>query len=123
MNKPKRNVFAERLLSLVFVCKGIWHLLRSEHSIIIQTIIGVAVTLAGFWFQISPVEWMIQTLAIGLVLGVEAMNTAVEKMADFIHPEYHKKIGIIKDISAAAVGFVAISAVVVSLIIYLPKIL
>lgn len=123
MDRPKRNVFAERLFGIVFVFKGVWYLLRTEHSVIVQAVVAVMVTIAGFVFQISTTEWMLQTLAIGMVLGVEAINTAIEKIADFIHPEYHKKIGIIKDMAAAAVGFVALAAVVIGLIIYLPKFL
>lgn len=88
----------------------------------VQAAVAIAVTIAGFVFRITPLEWMLQTLAIGLVLGVEAINTAIEKIADFIHPEYHKKIGIIKDMSAAAVGFVAVAAVIIGCMIYLPRI-
>jgi diacylglycerol kinase (ATP) len=51
------------------------------------------------------------------------LNTAVEEIADFIHPEFHKKIGLIKDIAAGAVFIAATSAIIVGLIIYLPKII
>ena len=66
---------------------------------------------------------MIQWLVIGLVLVAEALNTAIEKVADFIHPEYHKKIGFIKDIAAGAPSFAAIIALIIAGIIYLPKIM
>ena len=66
-------------------------------------------------------EWLFQTLAIGLVLSIEGLNTAVEKVADFIHPEYHTKIGFIKDIAAGAVFFAAMTAIAIGLMIYLPK--
>jgi len=78
---------------------------------------------AGFYFEISMTEWMLQTLAIGLVLGIEGLNTAVEKIADFIHPEFHEKIGFIKDIAAGAVFFAAMTAIAIGLMIYLPKVL
>ena len=59
-------------------------------------------SIAGFYFGISKAEWIFQTFAIGLVLSVEGLNTAVEKIADFIHPDYHEKIGFIKaDIEGA----------------------
>ena len=64
---------------------------------------------------------MFQTLAIGLVLGIEGVNTAVEKVADFIHPEFHEKIGFIKDIAAGAVFFAAMTAIAVGCLIYIPK--
>jgi diacylglycerol kinase (ATP) len=64
---------------------------------------------------------MMQILTFGLVLGIESMNTAVEKMADFIHPEFHDRIGFIKDIAAGAVFFAALTAIVIGAIIYVPK--
>jgi diacylglycerol kinase (ATP) len=58
-----------------------------------------------------------------LVLGVEGINTAIEKMSDFVHPEFNEKIGFIKDVSAGAVMFVSIGATIIGLLIYLPKII
>ena len=60
-------------------------------------------------------------MAIGMVLGTEAVNTAIEKTADFIHPDHHPKIGIIKDIAAGADLLSAITAFIIGLIIYLAK--
>jgi diacylglycerol kinase (ATP) len=56
----------------------------------------------------------------GLVLSIEGLNTAVEKIADFIHPDYHERIGFIKDIAAGAVFFAALTAIAVGCIIYFP---
>ena len=69
----------------------------------------------------STVEWILQFLAIGLVLVAESANTAIEKLADFIHKDYHKDIGFIKDVAAGAPAFAAIIAVIIAVIIYLPK--
>ena len=77
---------------------------------------------AGLYFHISREEWMLQILAFGLVLAIEGLNTAVEKIADFIHPEFHNRIGFIKDIAAGAVLFAAFSAMAVGALIYVPKI-
>jgi diacylglycerol kinase (ATP) len=55
-------------------------------------------------------------------MSVEGLNTAIEKVADFIHPNYDERIGFIKDIAAGAVLFAAITAVIIGLIIYIPKI-
>ena len=71
--------------------------------------------------HLSVTEWLFQTLAIGLILVAESLNTAIEKIADFVHPEYHKQIGHIKDISAGAAFFAAIFAIIIGLIIYIPK--
>lgn len=105
-----------------YALKGAWLLLKTEASIQVQTGIGILITIAGFYFGISPFEWMLQIFAIGLILSIEGLNTAVEKIADFIHPEYHKQIGFIKDIAAGAVFFAAFTAVTIGCIIYLPLI-
>jgi diacylglycerol kinase (ATP) len=109
-----------RLKSMKFAAKGAFKLITTEHSVMVQSSIGVLITLAGFYFGINKTEWLVQTLAIGLVLGIEGLNTAVEKIADFIHPEYHERIGFIKDIAAGAVFFAAITAIVIAAIIYIP---
>lgn len=72
----------------------------------------------GFYFGISATHWCLQTLIIGGILGLEALNSAIEKAMDFIHPTYHQKVGIIKDMAAAAVGFFALASLVVLIIIY-----
>lgn len=111
-----------RFKSIGFAFKGAIKLISTEHSIMVQTSAAVLLVIAGFYFDISHEEWLIQTLAIGLVLGIEGINTAVEKVADFIHPEFHERIGFIKDISAGAVFFAAMAAIAIFSIIYIPKI-
>ena len=112
-----------RLKSVVYAIKGAIKLIGTEHSIQTHVFIAIIVTIAGFYFEISKTEWLFQTLAIGLVLSIEGLNTAVEKTADFIHPDYHERIGFIKDIAAGAVLFAAFTAIIIAGIIYLPIIL
>ena len=109
-----------RLKSLKYAVLGAYKLANTEHSVISQISIGVLSTIAGFYFGITKTEWLFQTLAIGLVLSIEGLNTAVEKIADFIHPDYHERIGFIKDIAAGAVFFAAMTALVIATIIYIP---
>ena len=117
----ERNFFLNRIKSVKYAAKGFWILITSEKSIIAQVIIAIIMTIIGFIMDISATEWLFQILAISTVLVAEPLNTAIEKMADFIHPEYHTKIGFIKDISAGAAFFAAIFAVIIGLIIYIPK--
>jgi diacylglycerol kinase (ATP) len=111
-----------RFKSVGFAFRGALKLISTEHSIMVQTSAAVLLIIAGFYFDISHEEWLIQTLAIGLVLGIEGLNTAVEKVADFIHPEFHERIGFIKDISAGAVFFAAMAAITIFCMIYIPRI-
>ena len=105
-----------------FALRGAYLLITTESSIKIQVFIAIVVTIAGFYFGISKMEWMVQILAISVVVGVEGLNTAIEKLCDYQQPNFDEKIGFIKDISAGAVMLVSIAAIVVGLIIYLPKI-
>lgn len=120
---PKKESFlVNRIKSVGFALRGALLLIRTEASIKIQIFITIVMTALGFYFKISNTEWILQIFAIALVLGIEGMNTAVEKIADFIHPEFHEKIGFIKDIAAGAVMMVSIAAAIIGLMIYLPKI-
>jgi diacylglycerol kinase (ATP) len=122
MEFQKDNRFISgRLKSFIFAYKGALKLITTEHSIMTQFFIAIMITIAGFYFNITTTEWLFQVFAIGLVISIEGLNTAVEKVADFIHPEYHSRIGFIKDIAAGAVFFAALTSITIGLIIYLPK--
>ena len=110
-----------RLKSLKFASSGAIKLITTEHSVMVQFSLAIALQFAGFYFKIDRTEWLFQTLAIGLVLSIEGLNTAIEKVADFIHPDYNNQIGFIKDIAAGAVFFAALTAIAIGFIIYLPK--
>jgi diacylglycerol kinase (ATP) len=123
MKNPNDGFLKGRLRSMKYALKGMWLLITTEDSIKAQFFIGIISLFIGFYFDISATEWMLQLIVIALVLVAEACNTAIEKMADFVHPEFHKKIGFIKDIAAGAPSFAAIFALIVVGIIYVPKIL
>lgn len=122
MKNPKDSFFKGRLRSFKFALKGMWLLMNTEDSIKAQLFVAIIITAFGFYFNISNIEWMFQFFAIGLVLVAEALNTAVEKIADFIHPEYHEKIGFIKDIAAGASSFAAFTSLIIDGFIYISKI-
>jgi len=121
MKNPNDNFFKGRIRSLTFALRGAWLLITTEHSIMVQVGIAIIMTVVGFIMELSSMEWMFQLLAIGLVLVAESLNTGLEKLSDFVHPDYNDRIGFIKDISAGAATFAAIIAVIIGLIIYLPK--
>ncbi|WP_179346515.1 diacylglycerol kinase [Winogradskyella ursingii] len=121
--QKKEPFIINRLKSVGYACKGMLILIKTEASIQIQLFIAILITIAGFYYEISTTEWMFQITMIGLVMSIEGLNTAVEHIANFIHPEFHTKIGLIKDVAAGAVFIASIIAVVVAGIIYIPKIL
>lgn len=110
-----------RIKAFKYAFQGAW-LLFKEPSIKVQVFCALVVTVAGFYFNITNTEWILQIIAIGLVLAIEGLNTAVEKIADFVHPDFHNLIGEIKDVAAGAVTFSACAAAIVGIIIYTPYI-
>lgn len=117
------NTFlGKRILGFKYAIKGAWMLLKNEASIQVQVTIALVMTFAGFYYEISSTEWIFQILAIGMVLSIEGLNTAAEEIANFVHPNFHNKIGYIKDVAAGAVFFAAVAAIIVGCIIYIPKV-
>ena len=121
--QKKETFLINRLKSVGYAFKGMLVLIKTEASIKIQIFIAIVVTIAGFYLNISHTEWIVQIAMIGLVMSIEGVNTAIEYIADFIHPDYHPKIGLIKDIAAGAVFIASVVAVIIAMIIYFPKVL
>ncbi len=118
----KESFITNRIKSINYAFRGAVILIKTEASIKIQVVIAIIMIIAGFYFQISTTEWLIQIFAISLVISIEGVNTTIEAIADFIHPEHHTKIGFIKDIAAGAVFIASIGTVIAGIIIYFPKI-
>ena len=112
----------ERFNSFKYAFKGIFDLFRSQPNAKIHLLAAVVVIAAGFYFSLSKTEWGIVLLTIFLVLAAEAFNTAIEYLTDLVSPEYHVLGGKTKDVAAAGVLLVAMGAVMVAVVIFLPKI-
>lgn len=125
MEQDKRELgfWKGRIRSFRFAGKGIKALFRHEHNAQFHLGAVVVVTIAGFFFGISSGEWCAVCLCFGLVTATECMNTALERLCDFVNPDFDKHIGDIKDLAAGAVLLATISAIVVGIIIFLPKFL
>lgn len=125
MEKPKLsdNFFLNRWQSMGYAFKGFFYLIRNEKAIQVHFSMSLIFIVLGFVFQLSFYEWLFQILALGLILSIEGLNTAVEEICDFIHPDFHKKIGKIKDISAGAVTFAVLTGYISLILIYSSKII
>jgi len=94
---------------------------RTEWNVRIHLAALVAVVVSGFLLRISAGEWSAVLLSAGLVLAAELFNTALEYLADAVHPDEHPLVGRAKDAGAAAVLIAALAAAVVGGIVFLPK--
>jgi diacylglycerol kinase (ATP) len=112
-----------RLRSFRHAFKGWWWMIREEHNSWIHLAIVLVLIPVCFIVRLNLIEWVIIILCIGMVLGMELMNSAIERIADKISPEHDPEIGKIKDLAAGAVLVCAIAAAIVGLIIIIPKFL
>lgn len=102
---------------------GMAYFFTNDRNGKIHLTITVTVIAASVALQVSAIEWMIVLLCIALVISLEMLNSALEKLCDLVEPNYHSTIKVIKDVSAAAVVLSAIISVVIGIIIFLPKII
>lgn len=109
--------------SFRFAINGIIHTFQKERNFRIHCAVTIAVLALSAWLAISPLEWCLILLCIGLVLAMELMNTAVEAIVDLASPEKTDLARIAKDAAAAAVFCVSIISVVIGLIILLPPLM
>jgi diacylglycerol kinase (ATP) len=119
----KKNFsLSERLNSFRYAINGLRILFKEEHNARIHLLAAILAIFFGFYFGISAMEWIALIIVIGLVFILEAVNTALENLADVVSPGKNEKIGVVKDLGAGAVLVSALLAVVVGLIIFLPKV-
>jgi len=111
----------KRIQSFGYAIRGIREVFGSEANMKIHIVITVLVIISGILFSISLTEWIFCLLCIGLVVGAEMINTAIENVVDLASPELHPLAGKAKDIAAGAVLICAVISVIVGLIIFLPK--
>lgn len=111
------------LKGIVHALRGFTLLIAGQRNARIELAIALIVVAFSFWLQISKYEWLAVLACIALVLSLEALNTAIETLADKIHPEHDQQIGRCKDIAAAAVLIASIVASIIGIIIFAPLIM
>ena len=115
--------WSERLESFRHAGRGLAHVVRTQHNAWIHLTLTLAAVALGVGLAISPLEWCAIVAVIGLVWVAEALNTALEALADAAVPERNPKVGVAKDAAAGAVLLAAVVAAVVGLIVFAPRLL
>ncbi|RIW37580.1 diacylglycerol kinase family protein [Bacillus salacetis] len=108
--------------SFQYAMNGIKLVLSNELNFKVHLAASIAVVAAGFIFSISKAEWLIIILLIAGMFALEMVNTAIERTVDLVTEEYHPLAGQAKDMAAGAVLCFAAGAVIIGLIMFLPKI-
>jgi len=109
--------------SFSYAGSGLIKVFKEEYNLKLQLSAAFISVLFGFFFRISPWEWAVIILAIGLVLVMETINSAVERITDVLKPRINDFVMEIKDIMAAAVMLSAIVSVIVGLIVFSPHVI
>ena len=124
MEKKTENFsIKKRLKSFRFAFNGIIILLQEEHNSRIHLLAMTVALILGFALKINSTEWIGIILSIALVIAFELINSAVENLADFCTKEQNILIKKTKDMDTAAVLVASIAALVIGIIIFLPKLI
>lgn len=122
MNPTKNNEFSVngRLSSFRHAFRGVGVMLSTQINARIHAAATAAVAAAGFYLDFSRADWCWVALAVAAVWTAEALNTAVELLADAVSPDYHPLVGQAKDVAAGAVLIAAAGAAVIGILVIGP---
>lgn len=101
---------------------GVKFVLQSERNFRIHLLVFVCVVLLAVYFEITKNEWLILLITSFVVFSIEAINTSIEQLCDFVSKEHHPQIGIVKDVAAGAVVITAIGACIIGVVVFAPYI-
>lgn len=118
---PHKSNVKRLLHSFRFALHGILATANSEVNFRIHLLASVFVVALGAYLQLSRMEWIIILLLIGGILALELMNTAIERVVDLVTDQYKPLAKMAKDAGAGAVFVYSIVAVIIGMIIFLPK--
>lgn len=125
MESKKEHNFSikERVHSFVYAFNGLKILFREEHNARIHLAITIMAILAGIFFRLSAMEWIIICLLIGFVFAMELLNSALENLCDYVSPEYSEMVKKVKDLAAAGVLIAAITSIIAGSILFITKLI
>ena len=109
--------------SFSYAFKGLKYVLSSERNARLHLLLAVLALVASIALRIGLEEWLFVVISISLVFFAEIVNTAIEKTLDLISQENNQMVKLIKDMMAAGVLVTAIGAVVVAVIIFVPRLI
>lgn len=107
-----------RWRSFLYAVNGIKLFFSAGTNMYINFTAVVVVSAAGFYFDITDTEWMLVILCFALNIAAEGFNTALEQLADLLHPEQHPAVGRLKDLAAGSVLVFTIASFIIAAIIF-----
>lgn len=114
----RRSYLRSRLRSFRFAASGLWRLLREEPNARLHLVAALLAVILGIFVRLTRLEWAVIALAIFGVFSAEALNSALERLADVVSPDHQPMIGAAKDLAAAAVLLVSLGALIVGSLLF-----
>ena len=108
--------------SFAYSFSGIAAAFKTERNFRFHLVATLMVIFLGWRYELNTNEWVWITMAAGIVISAELFNTAIEVLVDMVSPEIHPKAKTVKDVASAAVLVCAITALIIGLIIFVPKV-
>ncbi|MFA5409418.1 MAG: diacylglycerol kinase family protein [Bacilli bacterium] len=122
-DKKKKLGIIRFFNSFKYSFSGLAYAVRQEQSVLVMLICLILTLVFGLLFNISLLEWFFILVCIGLVLGTELLNTAIEATIDLLSPSFHPLAKIAKDTASAAVFVYSLIAFIIGCIVFIPRII
>ncbi|SDF64401.1 diacylglycerol kinase (ATP) [Pedobacter terrae] len=122
MNNEKFSII-NRIKSFKYAFNGLKLFFVLDHNGRVHLFAAIVAIGLSFYLKLSALEWIAILGVISAVIVAEILNSAIEKLADVVSPDFHPKIKVVKDLAAAAVLVTAFLALAVGAIIFIPKLL
>jgi len=102
---------------------GAEHAMKTQRNLWIHFFIGLAVLGLALLVKVSRIELAILVLAITGVIVTEMVNTAIEEFVNLLSPQHRTEAALAKNVAAAAVLLAAAGAIIVGIIIFIPRLI
>ncbi|HHX16448.1 MAG TPA: diacylglycerol kinase family protein [Mollicutes bacterium] len=122
-DKRKKLGINRFINSFKYSFDGLAYAIKKEQSILVMAVFLLIVIAGGIFFNITFLEWFFVLIAIGLVLGTELLNTAIEATIDLTCPKLDPLAKIAKDTASASVFVYSVIAFIIGCLIFLPKVI
>lgn len=104
--------------SMSHAWRGLTYVVRNEKNFLTQLVILALAIIGAAMLKLSIAQFLVVILVSAVLLAFEMVNTALEMLADVVQPQYHERIGLLKDVTAGAVLVMATAAILIGVLIY-----
>lgn len=123
-NFPKKKKSLKRFIkSFKFSYDGIKYAFYNEQNIFVMILASIITIILAIIFDITYTERLIIILLMGMVMALELVNTAIEAIVNKVSPEENIYAKVAKDCASGAVGLMSVIAVIIGIMIFLPRII